>query len=352
MGSGGRISWVVVAAAGLGGCSSTGEVALPRARLGALPFPGPFTLYGASEVSELGPHRYEAPDPVLGLGEGARGIVYTCKAGFLDLAHLRESVDWTWYLRGHARTLLEGGGGSFVFENDQTRFELIVRPLPRMAGMSAAERETVLEDAAVRLGQRGAFLVETWHEIESWYGLRTVFFVPEDRSTFTWDDTASHAVGVAIGARMASAPRGEYDERAAAAIREELEDLGAVPKTWVDRATQRVAGRWWKGEVPIRRDLDIGLSGGSKAPWIVQGLECCAGVEPIRMTVPSLRDVRGHDLSGVYELKLTLSKGLAGEMYKGEPVPHEIDAEREFPRLIEKVRAAMKDRFGPECDRP
>jgi hypothetical protein len=345
-----RISWAIVLLAGLGGCARE-EVAVPRARLGALPFPGPFTLYVSSEVGELGGHRYEAPDGVLGLGEGARGIVYTCRAGFLDLAHLRESVDWTWYLRGHVVYLLEHGGGSVTFENDQTRFDLIVRP-PRLEGLSGAERAAVLDEAAVRLGQRGAFLVETWHEIESWYGLRTVFFVPEDRSTFTWDDTASHAVGAGIGARVARVPRKEFDEKAAAAIREELESLGAVPKSWVDRATQRVAGRWWKGEVPVRRDLDIGLESGSKAPWIVPGLECCEGVEPIRLEVPSLRDVRGRDLTGMYEIRLTLWPSLAAEMYKGEEAPQAIDAEREFPRLVEKIRASMKERFGPECDRP
>lgn len=344
-----RISWALVAIATLSGCSPE-EASLPRARLGALPFPGPFTLYTASQADEVGGHRYESTDCVLGLGEGARGIVYTCKAGFLDLAHLREAVDWTWFLHRHARDLLVAGG-SVAFENDQTRFEFIVHP-PRLDGLSAAERADVLEEAAVRLGQRGAFLVETWHEIESWYGLRTVFFVPEDRSAFTWDDTASHVVGVRIGARVARATAREFDTAAAAAIREELDALGAVPKTWVDKATQRVAGRWWKGETPIRRDLDIGLQSGVKDPWIVHGLECCDGVEPIRLEVPSLRNVRGLDLSGVYEVRLTLAPSLAAEMYKGEAVPREIDAEREFPRLIEKMRAAMKARFGPDCDRP
>ena len=324
----------------------------PRPRLGALPFPGPLTLYVSTEVGELGDHHYvgmlERP---LGTSDGARGIIYTCSAGFLDLAHLRESVDWTWWLYAHTRTLVRNGG-TLAFQNDQTGFELIVRPSPALDALPRHERAAILDEAAIRLAQRGAVMVETWHEIESWYGLRTVFFIPEDRSTFTWDDSASHAVGIQIGARVAGVSRSEYDARAKAEIRAELESLHAVPKEWSDKAARMMSQRWWDGETPIRRDLDTGLTTGFKVPWLVPGLDYCKSPEPARLPVPSLRDVRGHDLSGIYELRLTPSTTIAQRMYAGRPVPPSIDAEREFPGLIEQLRTEIKARFGPDADKP
>ncbi len=347
---------VVCALVGVGGlCScAADEDEKPRARLGALPFPGPFTLYVSSEMNELGPHHYSGPAgrPFGEQSEGARGIVYTCRAGFLDLAHLRETVDWTWWLRAHSRKLMVAGGGTFAFENDETGFELVIAIPPALSALPAAERAAVIDEAALKLGQRSAFMVETWHEIESWYGLRTVFFVPEDRSTFTWDDTASHAIGMQIGARLAGYTRKEYDSRAAGAIKAELEELDAVPKTWVDKAVYRVKGRWWAGDSPLRRDLQTGLTTGYKEPWIVPGLECCCGVDPLQLEVPSLKGVRGHDLSGMYEIRLNLNPAFAAEMYKGRPVPTTIDAEREFPVLIERLRADMKTKFGDDVDKP
>src|SRR5262249_12707791 len=105
--------WGIVGAA-LAAAMLTGGVAdehTPRWRLGALPFPGPLSLYAAADATDLGMHRYtswwERPFEE---GEGARGIMYTCRAGFLDLAHLRDAVDWTRYLRDHVQRLLSHDG--------------------------------------------------------------------------------------------------------------------------------------------------------------------------------------------------------------------------------------------------
>src|SRR5690606_25930843 len=70
----------------------------PRHRMGSLPFPGLLTNYKAADPERLGRHQYvhirfEHGD----LGPENGGIVYTCRAGFLDLVHLRATVDWTWY---------------------------------------------------------------------------------------------------------------------------------------------------------------------------------------------------------------------------------------------------------------
>src|SRR5262245_17318752 len=93
----------------------------PRDRLGALPFPGAFTLYHASDPDFLGKHCYER-SAMLAADE-ADGIVYTRRAGFIDLAHVRITIDTVRYCteeiraaqaRGHSSvTLLTLEGSAF-----------------------------------------------------------------------------------------------------------------------------------------------------------------------------------------------------------------------------------------------
>src|SRR5690242_5672973 len=92
-----------------GGCDAPGT---PHDRLGALPFPGPLTLNATADPKNLGPHRYERsllPFPPIST---ERGIVYTADAGFVDLAHCNETIDWTRYYAEKVRALLERGASS------------------------------------------------------------------------------------------------------------------------------------------------------------------------------------------------------------------------------------------------
>src|SRR6185295_8360402 len=74
------------------GCQSGNQpMEEPRDRIGSLPFPGAFTLYHASDPNFLGHHCYEH-SAVLAADE-ANGIVYTTRAGFIDLAHVRITID-------------------------------------------------------------------------------------------------------------------------------------------------------------------------------------------------------------------------------------------------------------------
>ncbi len=327
--------------------------ALPRPRLGALPFPGLFTLYTSSDVSEVGLHHYtswwERPFQE---GEGARGIMYTCQAGFLDLAHLHEGVDWTRYMRDHARTLLLAGGGSVSLVNDDTHIELSVSLPPWWAGLSDSERETLTDEAALCMGERAAYQIAVWHEIVTWFGWRTFFFIPEDVSSFTWEDLNSDLLGVIIGGQVVRDGDQNYDRRASAAVRSMLMELGPVSTRWVDRAAYAVEGQWWRDGVAVRRDLDTGLETGFKVPWLVPGLECCPDCEPVTLTVPSLKNVNGHDLSSVYELRLTAPTWLLERMYAHREPPRPIVADRDYAGLIDLIRTQMQARWGPDVDRP
>src|SRR5215218_5176260 len=87
-----RATLLLACAFGAAGCGDT-----PRSRLGALPFPGPFTLYTTADPDRLGRHRYGHSPRFLRADEKERGLIYTTRAGFIDMAHLRMTIDWTRY---------------------------------------------------------------------------------------------------------------------------------------------------------------------------------------------------------------------------------------------------------------
>jgi hypothetical protein len=76
-----------------------------RARLGPIPIPG-FSVLNVRDAEDLGPHTYDSG--LLQLGYEGRpgmrvdpernGLVYTCRGGFIDTAHVRDYVDWTLFL--------------------------------------------------------------------------------------------------------------------------------------------------------------------------------------------------------------------------------------------------------------
>jgi hypothetical protein len=152
---------------GLSGCSSTvpascdggrvgeraalGEFAgLPRARVGCLPFPGLMTLYTTAGADGLGEHRYSVDR-----GEASRGIVYTTRGGFLDVAHIRNSIDTTAYIHARVSHALRQGWGCVRFRlHEPSVYEVTLTEPESSEVLSPAERARVVDEAAVRLSQR------------------------------------------------------------------------------------------------------------------------------------------------------------------------------------------------------
>ncbi|MCC6428225.1 MAG: DUF4056 domain-containing protein [Phycisphaerales bacterium] len=334
----------------LSGCAIESE--LPRSRLGAIPFPGMFTLYASSDVEDLGMHRYTGWANRPFEPEGARGIVYTCRGGFLDLAHIRLSVDWTRYAWEQTHALMLAGGGEHRFTHEDARFDIVIRLPSWWPELSAAEREGIIDEGSVRIAQRIACEIQAWHEIATWFGWSTVPLVSEDGSSFTWDDLSSHVVGAQIGGRVLKDGDDDYDRRATVEIEAMLLELGAVKCAGVDRASQAVKGRWWKDGTAIRRDLDTGLAAGFKTPWLAPGIDECAGAEPARLEIASLADIRGRDLSGMYELRVTPSGMVRSRIAAAAECPETISVERDFPRILALIRDQMVKRWGEEVDRP
>lgn len=61
-------------------------------------------VYNMVDTTDIGVHTYDAGLVGHGTDRDERkdseenGVIYTCKAGFIDLAHVRDYSDWTLYL--------------------------------------------------------------------------------------------------------------------------------------------------------------------------------------------------------------------------------------------------------------
>lgn len=341
------------------GCSTA--PAQPRTRLGSIPFPGIFTLYTTADPQRLGQHRYEAWwDKLDGPNETSRGILYTCRAGFLDLSHIRDSIDWAKYI--HDRTLecaLRFGTGpassqTFAFSSSDARYEVELREPEWWHTLDPSERDQLAREAAIRIGQRLTVIMATWHEIGTWYGQETIPGISEQNSAFTWDDGTSHVVAAIVAGR-ALRTGDPWDIAVTRELAAELEELGAVDSSCESQAIDLVKDRWWKNGIAVRRDLDTGLDHNPKIPWLVPGLPCCTHADPgcATLVVSDLHDVQGRDLTPMLDLRIIPSRSILRKAAgTSSSTPSAIHGEPALLQAIERVRAEMLERWGPDADKP
>jgi hypothetical protein len=344
----------------LPGCGGTPP---PHGRMGGLPFPGAFTLYSTADPDKLGFHRYDQGLIPLPPYERDRGLIYTCKAGFLDIAHTRAAIDWTRYYADHVRDALKSEEKSLdVNGPNYSRFVFKFRYPDDWGKMDKQRRQWVIEELAVRIGQRAAYAAMTWHEVITWYGYKGSLIVDESPSSFTWDDVMSHVIGTRVGGqawRAVNVPKqkeGDYNKVVTRVLSEELHALGAATKADQTTAAARaVEGRWWADGKPLRRQLEIGLTTGRVTPWLASGLSFCKDepATPPVYLLPDLTDVDGRDFSGMYDLEIDsgilqmkkIRSKLPGKVKK-------VDVARHLPGLVETIRGEMRAKFGDGFDQP
>lgn len=292
------------------------------------------------EVGSLSAHKYGGS-----LGE-TNGIVYTCRGGFVDTAHLRDVADWTAYIAVNAMRLLEKGG-DLKLSNEAGKRTITFEPF-------GAEPSIEL---CVSLGRRIAYQLSIWHEIRTWFKTSAMSW-PERYSSFSPEDLYSNLLGATIGgdALLDSKP---YDEAMTSGITGMLTFLGAVPCAETIAALDAVNGRWWDqskllpaDDFLLRRQFDAGPQ---VAPWFVTapGVGCPQPPTPLLLGVDEFFvDATGDaiELSSFYELAIDVDTTLIPPSFRVDGRAR-ITAD-DFDAMIEKIRADAKAVFGPDADAP
>ncbi len=337
-------------------------------RLGALPVPI-LRLQNVRGLPDLGPHHYDAGILPIAGGNGMEllalennGLVYTCHAGFVDVAHVRDYADWTIYLAAWLLPRLRTGG-EVELPAEGGRRRVVAEPVPEIL-----LREVDPQAAALAIAQHLGFALSVWHEIATWYGWSWSPAFPEVASAFSPEDLYSNLVGTRIAVAVAaerSARTAELYERSVDNwLRAVLERLGATSRETALEAMWAVDGSWWRseallpdGDLVIRRNLDVGpelepwqVPVGRRSPELRARLaaECPDGEEPARLR--RIRTIRGVPLGRLARLEIEPSPELRSRpALAGETG---VLTDRDLPRLVAVVREEVRARFGPFADRP
>ena len=135
-----------------------------RVKLFGIPVPW-YRYKPLRNSADIGPHEYDPgllqilPSPVddelRARSDGSErpkrehnGIIYTCRGGFLDTAHIRDFADFAWFLAARVEERLETGG-TIELEDYGGRRRVTIRPVSgekiREAGRIPVERDALYQ---------------------------------------------------------------------------------------------------------------------------------------------------------------------------------------------------------------
>jgi hypothetical protein len=322
----------------------------PAPRLGSLPYPGMFTLFEAGDPKDLGDHAY---DEQTGNREEERGILYTCRGGFIDIAHARKTIDLCKYAAVRAELALLNDWTAFRLKSlEPSIFIVHLQYPPNWKNLSRIEKQVLARELSIRIGQRVAWIMITWHEVLTWFGWQSSPIVSERQSAFTYDDTDSHALGILVGGRALRDPR-PWDRAVTSALDFTLQELGVVNPEQTVWAAERVRGLWWSGFDPLKRHIELGWDGRPFEAWIVRDLPFCSYPMPHRYQLPRLDDVMGVNFGNLMRIEVHPNVGEGSKISRVLPgKPSVIDVDLHMQLIIDHIRQYHLKNDGEQSLRP
>jgi hypothetical protein len=309
----------------------------PRPRLGGLPYPGPFTLFELADPKHLGEHTYN-DEPFK--TERDRGILYACRGGFIDIAHARKTIDLCKYVAVRAEFALLNDWSAFRVKSlEPSLFTLYLQYPPAWKSLSPDEKKALAHELSIRIAVKTAWIIVNWHEVITWFGYQSTPLASERQSAFTYDDTASHCLGMLVGERALRDSAHPWDQAVTVALNRTLQELGVTTPDNALAAAKKVEGLWWSGFDPLKRHIDLGFNGQPIEPWTVRDLPFCSNAPPFRYQVPSLHNVLGRDFSSLLRIEIQpniMQTDKIRDILPGKP--DKIDVDRDLPAIINHIR--------------
>lgn len=314
------------------GCGASSQ---PRFRIGT--FFGSPTGLEFADPQKLGKHQFSN-----GLGE-KNGIVYTCKAGFIDIGHLREAADRTAYLAAVTYRNLMFNRDEFSFRViEPSRYWVKISYPKNWDSLPIEEKEKIAKEASICLGQHFAHTSLIWHEILTWYGFSSVGIFPENISSFSWEDSYSDLLGTQLAAQALFENKQRFDDAMTKLIDEKLEDLDVQPAKVTRQAVKKIKGKWFTGGFYFlvkmkKRNFDVGLDDGFITPCLVPGI--CPDTEPQLCQAPNLERFYRHGFKMQLEIDpRTMEKSKIYAAIDLDKSAARIRPQVHFPKILQKIQ--------------
>jgi hypothetical protein len=259
-------------------------------RLWGIPF---VKISQVAVLDQLGQHHY------MGSAKEGKGIIYTRKGGFIDLAHLRDQADKTAYFYSLLLHCRANGIDSVATGIEGANEVIFLRDL-----------QTLNDADILQMAARISYDLSVWHEIATWYGVSWVPFVSERFSSFSVEDVYSNLVGVVLGISAVESDL-PFEEAMTVMMKEMLIELGAVESSQETLAAyDLVHSLWWTNAVRLPGNK-ITLHRHFQAyPWVfpllVPNFEC-DDYEPYVLNVPDAT-TEGYLLSNHYQIRFSVDK--------------------------------------------
>ena len=229
------------------------------------------------------------------------GIMYTCKAGHIDITHLRLSADWTAHLAAKSFRHLTNQDKSFSFKQKIEPSIHFVDLEYDSTWNSVAANPQVVRQAAIEMGQYLAYNSSVWHEILTWFGFKCMAIYPEVASAFSWEDSFSNLLGTYIAATALNDTEHSYNKAVTLALQKKLKEYGVQPGSVAKKAADKVKGKWFSGDLLFvemkKRNLDIGLDDGYVTAVVVPSVDSCRMGGPAKLPVYDAAHFRRYGIT-------------------------------------------------------
>lgn len=304
----------------------------------------PVPIYQIGNVltlDTLGHHHYNdsalgAVKNLVGLSDEQNGLIYTHRGGFIDIAHVRDTADNTFYIFSKIYPKL-GQRWRFFYSEELGLRRIQLNAFTPPASMAA--RYTLAAGLAGKL----AFELAQWHEIAQWYGFQSVPGFSEEVSAFSPEDLYSNLLGARLAVTVILQGHAgsieAYNQAMDKVLQQALVGLGVVTRQETERQFREVDGDWWnsKRRVPdkflvLRRNYSLS---DKRLPTPVPFEKS----PPYPLALPAT--LAGFSLPTLGELQIH-----RGENMKQLPPPKTYYTPAQFPSLAERAEQADNTQLG------
>jgi hypothetical protein len=240
---------------------------------------------------------------------------------------------------------------------EPTRYFVQIEYPPTWPDLAQSDRDAIVREVSIRLGQYCAHAGLIWHEILTWFGYRPTLWYREFPSAFSWEDSYSNVLGTHLAVQAMHDTNHSYEEAMTLALGRMLEQLDVQPRDTAIIASRKMKGVWYTGDILFmveiaRRNLDIGLDDDFVDPVLVPALCDCPDAQPLACPAPSLASLAEYGFSATLEIEprewqTGVIKRIAFPDPSARKAAKRLKPDVHFPAIMAYLRQDTVRRYGP-----
>ncbi|MHC4844044.1 MAG: DUF4056 domain-containing protein [Planctomycetota bacterium] len=324
----------------------------PKIRIGSLASPFIGTKYLGYD--QLGKHGYNS-----GLHE-KNGIIYTCRAGHIDIAHVRNNADWTAHLAAVAYHHIRQKHTYFNFKAGEDSIYHVELEYPKnWDKYPALVKYKAMKEVSIGLGSYLTYIASVWHEVITWFGYKSFGVYSEFHSAFSWEDTFSNVLGISLGEQAVRDNFNPYDEFITMLLQRNLKMLDPQSPEVAEEAIKQLEGQWFSNRLLYmetqKRNYDIGFTDRFITPMTIP-----FGCEPENLTQVKI-EVPNTDFLSEYDFTMKLeieprewekNKILQVVYPNPDSKADRIDPRRDFIHILKYIEKTDAKKYDQEAKKP